>query len=63
VTGWKKGDRVVTPDGPGTIVGPWLSRGLKPFGDLREDGWIVAQDSGKRRVHVHVEPEPDERGT
>jgi hypothetical protein len=46
----KAGDRVQTPAGPGTIVGPWLSRGLHRHGELREDGLIVALDSGRRRV-------------
>jgi hypothetical protein len=57
--GWEKGDRVVTAtDGAGAIVGPWLSRGLTRHGDLNPDGWIVALDSGKRRIYIDLQPEP-----
>lgn len=50
LTAYAAGDRVDTPDGPGAVVGPFLSRGLKRHGDLEPDGWIVALDTGKRRV-------------
>lgn len=57
---WKPGDRVTTPDGPGKIVGPFLERGLSRHGDLVHAGWIVALDSGRRRVHTDVTACPDE---
>jgi hypothetical protein len=50
LTAFEAGDRVETPDGPGAVVGPFLSRGLRRHGDLEADGWIVALDTGKRRV-------------
>lgn len=48
----KPGDRVITPDGRGKIVGPFLSRGLTRTGDLKPDGWIVALELGRRRVYT-----------
>lgn len=61
------GDRVLTPNGPGSVVGPWLSRGLSRHGDLRPEGWIVALDEGRRRVFLQDELQslignPEERG-
>lgn len=58
ISTWKPGDRVVTPDGPGAIVGPFLERGLRRHGNLYPAGWIVALDSGLRRVHTDVKDEP-----
>jgi len=63
----KKGDRVTTPDGAGTIVAEWLDRGLRRFGPLKPtDSYVVVLDEGRgqwRRIYRRDELEPLERVT
>lgn len=61
----KKGDRVLTPDGVGTVVTEWLDRGLRRFGPLKpSDNFVVVLDEGRgqwRRIYRRDELEAVKR--